>query len=54
MNIFKFDLTVTNMVPMEEHSGRVLNLRLRGLWFEHHWIHCVVSVMLEQCTLSSA
>ena len=53
-NILKFDLTVTNMVHMEGLSGRVLSLRLRGLWFEHHLSHCVVSVMLEQCTLASA
>ena len=24
-------------------SGRVLNLRVMGSWFEPHWRHCVVS-----------
>ena len=29
-------------------SGRVLDLRPRGRWFEPHWRHCVV--VLEQDT----
>ena len=28
----------------QEHSGRVLDLRLRGLGFEPHGCHCVVSL----------
>ena len=29
-------------------SGRVLDSRLRGRWFEPHWLHCVM--VLEQDT----
>ena len=34
----------------EEHSGRVLDLKLRGLWFETHQKHCMCCV-LEQDTV---
>ena len=31
-------------VIYRELSGRVVDSRLRGRWFEPHWGHCVVSL----------
>ena len=44
ISVFISCVILTGAIGDMELSGSVINLRLRGCWFEPHRMHCVVSI----------